>query len=368
MFTGLFIDDDERDFKYAGNMSIPGKLEMLVLRPDRSFVDIADEIYHCKPDILALDFRLDEILFENSPNRYKAGPLAQLLRDHATDSPTDDIPIVLVSHEQKVRDFYNPDLTSHDLFDCIYEKENLGTPFFKSEILSLILGYKKIINCFKSGSRLLDLLCLDSADSVRLHYQHILNISEFKAPHQISRYVHKNIIRRNGPLLDEPSLFAALGIAPDSTGTASLKAFLAENGIRYQGVFSEGWERWWEYRLVELGVKIAGVAFADLTGEERVAALNSVCASNLRPAKSRWTNSSESFFAFACASCLMPTEIDFSVEAYDPIPYDFMPKQRICWKCIQTGEYKENKLQVGANDRFIADRIENGIITQEVNK
>ncbi|HCT29729.1 MAG TPA: hypothetical protein DIW31_03110 [Bacteroidales bacterium] len=367
MFTGIFIDDDERDFKYAESMSIAGDpgLSISILRPDIAFVEIADHIRREKPDLLALDFRLDEVLLGDAPNRYKAGPLAQLLRDYATESPADDFPIILVSHEQKVRDFYNPDLTSHDLFDRIYEKEYLGRSGTQKEIMSLITGYKKIIQFIGKDGLLVNLLDLNPEYCHAINEQFIIDISQFRAPHQVSRYVLKNIIDRVGVLLDINSVLAKLGLNHASTDIEQLKEVLRHNKIHYTGAFSEGWERWWAFRLDDFGQSLCGVSLGDLTAEEKVNCLKGKLKLELKPATSRWTNASSAYFAFACASCNMPTELDFSVEAYDPLPFDFIEKKRVCWKCLQTGEYKEKNLKVSQNDRFIANKVENGQISEE---
>lgn len=75
---------------------------------------------------MALDYRLDDPLSSG----YKAGALAQLLRDSVMDTVAEDFPIILVS------------VTAHDLFDGYFSIYPLST--HSIEILSLVLGYKKI--------------------------------------------------------------------------------------------------------------------------------------------------------------------------------------------------------------------------------
>jgi hypothetical protein len=367
MFVGIFVDDDERDFKYAEVMSIyeEPSLNVTILRPDKPLVDLADEILSSRPDLLALDFRLDEVLFEDKPNRYKAGPLAQQLRDHATEVPSEDFPIILVSHEQKVRDFYNPDLTTHDLFDRIYKKESIGGHVFKNEILSLIVGYRKIIDFIGKDDALAGILSLNKEYKDAIPSQFFIDIAELKAPHQISRYILKNVIFRTGVLLDTNEILAKFGISPTSNDIPEFKNILFENQVNYKGIFSEGWERWWAFKLEEFGQSLCGDVLGKFTAEQRCACINGEKGINLTPAVSRWTNRTSAYFAVACTSCHSPTEFDFSVEAHDPVLYDFLEKKRICWKCVQTGQYKEKGLRVSESDKFIAGKIENGQILPE---
>jgi hypothetical protein len=367
MYKGIFVDDDVRDFKYAESMShheAPG-LTVKGLLPDKTLVELSDQIRGDSPDLLALDFRLDEQLCDDHSNRYKAAPLAQHLRDHATESPRDDFPIILVSHEDKVRDFYNPDLTAHDLFDVAYEKENLGNSTTKKEIFSLVIGYKRIIELLGNKNLLLNCLRLDTEFEDAVNSQLVDDVSSLRAPHQISRYVLKNIINRAGPLIDQYELLARLGIDPSSDDIEKVKEILRQQEINYSGIFAEGWERWWTFKLEDFGRSLCGQSFGELNADERCACLSEHFGLKIRPVRSRWTNKSDVYFAFACASCKLPTEFDFSVEAHDPLLFDFMDKKRICWKCIQLGEHVENKIKVASADLFISKKIENGEIVFE---
>ena len=88
--------------------------------------DLSAKILSSKPQLLLLDYRLDQNPGDNAnQNRYKAGPLAQQLRDHAVDTPEDDLPIVLLSNEENIRKLFVPDMTVHDLFDDKHTKQRV---------------------------------------------------------------------------------------------------------------------------------------------------------------------------------------------------------------------------------------------------
>ena len=99
-----------------------------------------------------------------------------------------------------------------------------------------------------------------------------------------------------------------------------------------------------------------------MTSSERVQKISECVGLDFKPSVSRWTKSSDSYVSFACSSCKNPTEVEYSVSAYDQIPHPVLGKNRICWSCIQTGEYEEQGLLVDDSDEFTAEKIRNGKI------
>jgi len=58
---------------------------------------------------------LEMVVLESHLKDYKATPLAQQLRDYTFENVTQDFPIILVSHENKINGFYD-DSSAHNLF------------------------------------------------------------------------------------------------------------------------------------------------------------------------------------------------------------------------------------------------------------
>lgn len=368
MYKGLFIDDQKEDDYIARYLSSKEQNILVEFRePDKELLELAEEVIKYKPAVLALDYRLDERpAGKGNANRYKAGPLAKQLRDHAVEMPAEDFPIILVSHEGKIRQYFDPDLTAKDLFDRVYSKESVTdeqTRYIK-EIVSLIKGYIQIIKSLEHAKnrRLMYLLDIAEEESSNLDYLDLQLISGYMVPHQIARDIFNKIIDRQGLLLDKDNVIAVLGVDPKTIDLENLFIKLAENKIIYSGVFSDGWDRWWAHRISSYGKKLCGKAFGNLNAEERVKCLNNSYNLKLSPAKSRWTTRINSLYAFACLSCRQPTEMEYSVQAYDPVSYEFMQKRRICWTCVQTGEYAEKNLRINTADMFIAKKIQNGEI------
>jgi hypothetical protein len=365
MFNGLFVDDAEKD-KDIGLKLESEELRMEYLKPDRPLVELSENIISKNPDCLALDYRLDEEREKtDSPNRYKAGPLAQQLRDLALEDVGKDFPIVLVSHEQKIRHDFTPDLTAHDLFDRFYSKEQLVTKpdECREEILAMVYGYKSLTGNWGSANKLAILLQAKDEELSEIDQQPFRDINSLKAPHQIIRGFLRYFIDRSGILLDNNNLLAKLGVVNNTENLNELLKILRDHDILYSGPLARGWNRWWNNRLDSFVQKICEINFGNLGADQRTACLNERLGLQLQPAISRWTGRSDVMFAFTCSSCANPTEREHSVAAYDPIPHRGLTMQkRICWKCVQTGEYQDvyPPLSIHEDDQFISSKIESG--------
>ena len=363
--TGIFLDDREVEEAYARRLSVPGDdgltVEFRLLDPDTSVTGIAAEILLARPALLALDYRLDEIPGEN---QFKAGTLAQHIREKIIDEPEADFPIILITNENNYYQYVQKDLTARDLFDQIYLKRQVTQPEegVNTQALSLARGYKRLIgdSWAADGDRLRLGLCLEKDETWVIDDNSLSELNTLPLPHQFVSGLFDRLINRPGPLLDRRDLFAVLGISePDEPQESNLCKHLTERNILYTGLFSDGWPRWWVHRLDEFGKEFSDQPLIDISGKERTAKLSDVLQIDLAPAISRWTESSDEPFAFACASCASPTEPDHSVPAFDPSPYPFVRKKSICWKCVQTGEFEaeEKNLQIDESGRYIADKI-----------
>lgn len=367
MYQGIFLDDRESDAQFAELMSSLGDegVKLSFLRADQPLVEMADRILESHPQLVALDYRLDEKQADGSvPTRYKAGPLAQQLRDRGLEEFERDFPIVLVSHEDVLRHLFDPDRTTHDLFDRIYVKEEVARESgrIREELSSLVKGYRAIVAAWRDPERLVVVLRADETGKIELESQDIAEWKSVAAPHQLARLILRNIIDRNGILLDDANFLASFGVAPGSEGAHDLMSISEGAGVRYSGAFAEGWRRWWTHRYENFALG-CGKEFADLTADERVRRLNEKFSLKLRPAVSRWTGRSDFYPSFACSSCGQPTEKMHSVAAYDVAPA-YVKRKRICWKCVQTGEFERKRpsLKVDDGDKYIADKLMSGVL------
>lgn len=360
MYQGIFIDDQEADKQFALSMSTPEKLKIEFWQPTKELITLANQIVESQPAFVALDYRLDEDR-KIPQNAYKAEPLAQQLRSYTSENVDKDFPIILVSHENKITGFDN-DVTAHNLFDCRFTKQAVAnSPTHRQQILSLVKGYKRMIkNWTKKPERWANFFGLDKEERVVVAYQAIRELDKLKAPHQVAQNILRYVIERQGILLDKDNVLAQLGVAKASNDIKPLLARLKKDKVIYSGVFSEGWTRWWQHRLWDWEKQVCEEALGNLTARERVACLNEKLGLNLSPAESRWQEHTDALFAYACDSCHQPTEDQYSVVAYDPLLPNYVRDKRICWKCIETGEFQEQGLEYDNSEEFIVDLILKG--------
>jgi len=365
-YKGVFVDDDGDDSRIADRLSfsVPNdstNFEFQLL--DKPMEEKAEEIFQTEPDIVALDYRLDE----KSKYRYKAGPLAQHLRDRCMQSISSDFPIILVSYEQNIKEYYEPDLTAHDLFDLKYGKQEISDDSHRvhKELLSIIKTYKIISKSWNETNRL-ELILKANSNQLLLLGQDMDTMNNKNAPHQLASTVYRWLIKRQGLLLDENNLYARIGVDLSSRDIDKLKDILNKADVSYTGIFSDGWPRWWDDKLRVWGEGLCGSPLGDLTADKRVNRFNEALGLHLEAAESSWREGhKDALFHIACASCGRPTEIEYSVPAYDPVTYKFVQKKAICWDCVQKGKYEDKSLSIDETGSFIADKLISGEIRKE---
>lgn len=338
MYTGIFVDDEED--VYAEMMSTPGSLEFT--RYDvHPLTEQALTIRKAGPLIVALDYRLDEVLSNvTADHSYKGSGLAQLLRDKAIAEPDKDFSIVLVSNEMKLKKMYAPDKTAHDLFDVVYSKEEVTTnqERVKAQLLDLAAAYAELR--FAKEYDVKAIMNAKGDDDIVFDSQELrIGFETADAPHLAIRHLLRNVIDRNGLLLDKNNASARLGIDPEDLQKIEPK--LRDMSIDYQGLLAKGWPRWWGHRLDMFCDEVFGARAISLTAEVRAKRLSDAFGVSVRPCLSPWNGKSDEYPAFACASCDRPTELSHSLAAFDPRAPKFADLKRICWDCIQTDKYLE---------------------------
>ena len=220
-----------------------------------------------KYDGVILDLRLDgntEI-----DVKFTASGLAQELRNRsAANEGIKDVPIILCSTDKKIREYYNRDHTSHDLFDYRFVKD--ASPNWEkiaSKLQSLANGYEEIKKCKGNLNDILgrDINPIDS----RVLGKFIDKDSDFPI-HEYSQHFLKEVIRKPGPLIQKKLFAARLGIDIENSSDWSnlLDKFFSDE--KYKGVFSDSWDRWW-MDLIQIKFKsLTGKRLASLNAEQKV--------------------------------------------------------------------------------------------------
>jgi hypothetical protein len=201
---------------------------------------------------LILDHRLDEAINDGARRHYRGFTLAQEIRTRATDA--DDgtawsYPIVLLSMQVKLKRSYDRDLTSHDLFDAVYAKENVPeqAETISQELRALVLGYAQLreARTARDADDLTRKLLGTNVDPDSLDPRLLGElVVEGRPCHVYAHFILKKLLAQPGPLLDERYLAARLGVSLEkSTDWSAVKDSF--ESFRYRGAFHEAWERWW---------------------------------------------------------------------------------------------------------------------------
>ncbi len=211
-------------------------------------------------DGILLDLRTDEFS-ENS--NFTGSVWGQHIRDLVTRGDVEtDIPIVLFSTDKKLREIYFKDLTSNNIFDRFLTKDN--TPDNATQkLISLANGYKTIL-VEKDFNKLLD------TDIVNLDER---IFARFKNPdtniptHEYAQMILKDLIYAKGVLINEKYLAARLGVDMASANWIAIReAFVA---AKFTGVFADGWDRWWMYKVEDFFESISNTYLSYLDAREK---------------------------------------------------------------------------------------------------
>ncbi len=234
---------------------------------------------------LILDLRLDQVpsVDTNEAAEYRAMTLAQELRTLAFEGTIKDLPIFLLTVEEKYNQSYKGDDTGHDLFDLSYSKTNFHEQVsrYEQKTRSFIHAYQLLDQARSEANKTSVLASLNLAEAnhglidpkFASRYERILK----KSPvHTIARFLHHKFIKPAGILLSEESVGARLGV--DRHGSEDWPALLASitEFAGYTGPLGDGWRRWWNPLLSRWWDKeiSPGVPFLSLASAERVALLS----------------------------------------------------------------------------------------------
>lgn len=189
-----------------------------------------------------LDLELDSAANSKGVRvQYKAPTLAQNIREKSVEQKNLDIPIILCSTQDKIKNLYRRDLSSHDLFDMRFHKERPDYDKEARRISGLIVGYEDIC---REGLQMGMLLAIDQNKIDTRIYSSLL-ISEDLPSYNIAQLILKDLIYMNGPLITEDILAVRLGVDVHKSSQWNELRDGVFAGAKYKGVFSDGWDRWW---------------------------------------------------------------------------------------------------------------------------
>lgn len=277
-FKYLYIDDenDESVDSLINGFNDLNEIfiEKMVITKGFNYSDlkraILEKIIRNEYQGLLIDLRLDG----TGPNHleYSAISISSELRSISARKEIVSFPIVLCSTIDKICETYNADKTSQDLFDYTFKKsENPNYPKFSRKLLSLIHGYQYL----NSGELKLETI-FNRVDLKTLDYRIFEKfIEQDTVPYDYAYFTLKTLFHGTNPLVKETILAARLGIDIQESNEAwkELRDSIFIKA-KYNGLFNDGWDRWWSDIIIQVFKDITGEKLSFLNADERVELLS----------------------------------------------------------------------------------------------
>ncbi len=234
--------------------------------------DIIEKIQSREYQGVLIDLRLDG----NGPDQleYSAISISSELRLIAGRKEMLSVPIVLCSTIDNISATYTADKNSQDIFDYTFRKS--GSPEyekFSKKLNSLALGYQFLNSEEKQLNIVFGRTDLNKLDS-RI-FEKFMN--QATVPYDFSNFTIKTLFHSTNPLIKESILAARLGVDIDKSGESwnELKNGIFNNA-KYNGLFFDGWDRWWADLVLSKFNEISGKKLSFINAEERVEILNTL--------------------------------------------------------------------------------------------
>ncbi|WP_185226452.1 hypothetical protein [Chryseobacterium indologenes] len=273
----IYVDDenDESIHSLINGFNDTGLVEVHQLSINRgmNFSEleglIKNKIIEEKYDGLLIDLRLDG----EGPNQleYSAISISAELRAISARKEIPSFPIVLCSTLPKIKETYKSDKTSHDLFDYTFRKsENPNYERFSKKLKTLAEGYKTLpydANSLDQIFQRKDYKNLDQRILERFYNQDVI------VPYDFAHFTVKTLFHSTNPLIKETILAARLGVNIETSGDHWTELLSKFEECKFNGLFSDGWNRWWADLLNAKLKEISGRNFSFLKAEERVTIL-----------------------------------------------------------------------------------------------
>ena len=244
----FYIDDDPESQKKVEGFK-NGELSIEAMQHKDSWelqLDFLKE-FENEYDGLILDLKLDDLPNNNDIRaKFRGTSLAQEVRTRQKEGILKSFPIILFSANDKTQQALEKSGT--DLFDILIDKSKLNDiafPIYTRQLIDLSKGYKYLCDSSLTISNIFQ------TDDTFLDTRFVCEFYESrKTPvHIQSKFLITEFLTRQGVLIDEDVLAARLGINKEiSADWNTLLKVLSDT--KYNGVFSNGWSRWWMH-LVE---------------------------------------------------------------------------------------------------------------------
>ena len=251
MIKYLYIDDRKNGKQAIQNFPIKDKLDIDVVVPTEKNSGILKLLKNY--DGLIVDQQLDEDpIFNGTQCDFLGSTLAAQIRAKENEvfltGKDISIPIILYSaNENAPKTFVGLELDFFDfmIFKSEFEYQDFKNkiPMYQAQMISLVNGYNKL----KEVASICDSLYINNLDMIDSRFIFELKRRENHTAHSKALFILNELIIKQGILIDEDILAVRLGIDKNESteGWVKVRDSLKDFGVEYQGVFSDGWPRWW---------------------------------------------------------------------------------------------------------------------------
>jgi CheY-like chemotaxis protein len=342
----VLVDESDQDLKYAERLTRSG-LSCAPKKPQKSLSELVQDLIDGNYDVFLLDYRLDEMPADSGPD-YRGGSVAAKLKERVPD-----LPVVLVTTEQKHQASLEHNPQVRGLFDFDVRKEDLarlsGQRKAAEQLTDLAVGYRKIRQVLTGQGEAISWKAIARVMDARPREQDVLN--EFctrgmpTRTAEVAQWLLREVIAYPGLLLDKDETRVRLGLTQSAFAHARVQAWL--DAASYAGVFSKVQGRWWRGRVAE---RVKDLVLANSSGDakERAAAVaRGSKAQHLKADQCTWCGQGD--ITRACSSCRQAVDAAHCLPAsVDARPLWAEPAV-VCFRCIHNGRADDIAVQSGAS-------------------
>lgn len=360
MYKYIYIDDtqDQIEIGTINGIKQGGKIDVEFIKPglwEQKITELTELLKTSQG--LIVDLRLNDIPYDdNHRAQYRGSTVAQELRTLVKEKTIMDIPIFLISADEKLHE--SLDKTSLDLFDGVISKNTIGnTGISFPNFIKMLSSYAEAYLVIEEQKNITQLLKIKDNGLLDTRF-----IDEYEKTiqypnHVAIRFLSKEFLQKNTTLVTEDVLAARLGIDQNSEDWTLFKNEFLEPFL-YNGILSGYYERWW-WPLIEdwwFHKVTKEINIRTLSAKERLDVIKSLKEGiRLKAATISEKSKSDKFWTVCKASRVPIDTVDgfliagqdnnFSWQEKEYVSNDeaLRPKNIDAWKSVATIE--KNRLQ-----------------------
>ncbi len=342
MITYIYIDDDIENAKRL-SLQFMRKNELNCI-PQKNIANFGNQLLVLRESSysgLILDLRLGDKMDNSGMYApYHGTALAQQIRTCQKEGTLKSFPVILFSANNNLQK--SMENFDYNLFDyCISKDDNEETSIIEDYQLKLIA----IANAYEKLESRLSLNMLGIDDSyLDERFVSEVDILSKQPKNVIVKFLITQVLEKQGVLINEDVLFARLGIDKISTPKNDIKIIKDKlSEIKYNGILSDGWERWWAPKLEKLWEeKIDKETYLrSVSASDRVAKFSTLFNMKGLPVQNKIKMAHSDRFWTVCKDSNKPLDpIDgFLIQGQDA----FYPWQEKEYVSMYYAKYSENK-------------------------